>query len=319
MSSILSIRDLKLDLISTRGIVHAIRGISLDLQPGEIHGVVGESGSGKTMTAKSILRLHDETKTMYSGQILYNDTDILSLKKNKLRQLRGREISMVFQDPMVSLNPLLTIGEQISEMLILHLGLKNTEAYEKAVSLLENVGIHPAENRYKQYPFQFSGGMLQRIMIAIAISCNPKILIADEPTTALDVTIQAQTLELLKKLQGVTDMTILFVTHNFGVVAEICDRVSVMYAGKIVETGDVREIFRHPQHPYTKALLESIPKSGRYGNRLVTIPGSPPQLFNPIRGCSFAPRCPQASEKCFAEEPSTVFGEGGHMSACHLA
>jgi len=317
MDNILSIKDLKVDLISTRGIVHAIRGISLDLKPGEIHGFVGESGCGKTMTAKSILRLHDEKKTIYSGEIRYNDSDILKLDKNKLQQFRGREISIIFQDPSVSLNPLLTVGEQISEMLTFHLGLNKKQAFKRSIELLNNVGIHPAESRYRQYPFQLSGGMLQRIMIAIAISCNPNILIADEPTTALDVTIQAQMLELLKKLQAETGMTIFFVTHNFSVVAEICQRVSVMYAGKIVETGNVREIFQTPCHPYTKLLLDSIPKSGCHGNRLVTIPGSPPQLFERIKGCPFAARCPYATERCLIEEPEMAQCGEMHSVSCH--
>jgi len=316
MDSILSIKDLNVDLISTRGIVHAIRGISLDLRPGEIHGLVGESGSGKTMAAKSILRLQDEKRTVYSGRIIYNQADILSLKENELQKLRGSNISMIFQDPTVSLNPLLTIGEQISETLRVLLKMNRAAARARALSLLDEVGIQPAASRYHQYPFEFSGGMLQRIMIAIAISGNPKILIADEPTTALDVTIQAQILDLIKKLQRSMGMTIFFITHNFGVVAEICDRVSVMYAGKIVETGGVREIFHHPLHPYTRSLLESIPQSGLHGRRLATIPGSPPQLFQPIKGCAFAPRCQYATDNCATEEPPIIRGQEGHLAFC---
>jgi peptide/nickel transport system ATP-binding protein len=317
MDNILTIQDLRVDLLSTKGIVHAVRGINLELKKGEIHGFVGESGCGKTMTVKSILRLHDGDRTEYSGSINYVDRDILKMNQKQLQQMRGKEISMIFQDPMVSLNPLLTVGEQIGEMLRIHLGLDKKQARERTILLLEKVGIYPAEKRCDQYPFEFSGGMLQRIMIAIAISCNPKILIADEPTTALDVTIQAQILELLKDLQKKTGMTILFITHNFGVVAEICDRVSVMYAGRIVETGDVGNIFNHPAHPYSSALIDSIPKSGRHEKRLITIQGSPPQLWGKIKGCSFAPRCAYADEKCRTAAPGCARVNDGHIAECY--
>lgn len=317
MDNILSVKDLKIDVISERGVVHAVRGVTFDLRQTEIHGFVGESGCGKTMTAKSILRLHDEEKSLSSGEILYNGMDILSLKKKELREIRGSEIAMIFQDPMQSLNPLLTIGEQITEMLRFHEKLNKKDAYIKAISLLEDVGIKPAKSRFKQYPFEFSGGMLQRIMIAIAISCDPKILIADEPTTALDVTIQAQILQLLKKLNKEKGMTIYIITHNFGVVAEICDRVSVMYAGKIVETGDVGQIFKNPCHPYTKSLLESIPKSGYHGQTLQSIPGSPPQLFEEMTGCPFAPRCSYANKLCYEKEPLAAESEKDHFYTCH--
>lgn len=314
--SILSIKNLELNLISARGIVHAVNGISLDLNRGEIHGLVGESGCGKTMTAKSILRLHDEKKSYYSGDILFDGEDILKFKNKRLRQLRGREISMIFQDPTASLNPLLTVGNQVSEMLVYHLGMNKKQAFEKTLELLDSLGIKPAETRYRQYPFEFSGGMLQRIMIAIAVSCSPKVLIADEPTTALDVTIQAQALELIKKLRDKTGMLILFITHNFSVVAEICDRVSVMYAGVIVETGEVHEIFNNPRHPYTKMLLDSVPKSGCHGKRLATIPGSPPRLFEPLKGCPFAPRCPYKTEKCLEKLPQLRKCGDSHSAAC---
>ena len=319
MDNILSLKDLKVDLLSTKGIVHAVRGIDLDLRRGEIHGFVGESGCGKTMTAKSILRLHDEERTEYSGSVVFDNNDILKMDDKQLQQMRGKEASMIFQDPMVSLNPLLTVGDQISEMLHVHMNANKRQAKEKTIELLEKVGIHPADKRYGQYPFEFSGGMLQRIMIAIAISCDPKLLIADEPTTALDVTIQAQILELLKDLQKKTDMTILFITHNFGVVAEICDRVSVMYAGQIVETGGVNDIFSHPSHPYSKALIDSIPKSGQHGRRLVTIPGTPPQLYNQIVGCAYAPRCAFADDSCRAKEPLVVDISNDHKVHCHHA
>jgi peptide/nickel transport system ATP-binding protein len=215
-----------------------------------------------------------------------------------------------------SLNPLFPVGEQIGEMLRVHLGLPKPQAEEQSLSLLEKVGIHPAGKRLKQYPYELSGGMLQRVMIAIAVSCSPQLLIADEPTTALDVTIQAQILELLQALQRDIGMTILFITHNFGVVAEICDRVSVMYAGKIVETGEVKSIFRHPSHPYSKALIGSIPRSGRHGQRLATIPGSPPELYRDIAGCAYAPRCPYSTKQCLDESPSLAADQQGHYTAC---
>lgn len=319
MDNVISIRDLKVNLLSIKGIVHAVQGINLDIKKGEIHGVVGESGCGKTMTAKSILRLHNDSRTEYSGEIIFNEeVDILKMNSKEIQQLRGQNISMVFQDPMVSLNPLYTVGEQISEMLRVHMNMKKKQSYEYTLKLLERVGIYPTEKRYNQYPFEFSGGMLQRIMIAIAVSCNPKLLIADEPTTALDVTIQAKILEMFKELRDSTGMAILVITHNFGVVAEICDNVSVMYAGKIVETGSVKNIFQHPTHPYTKALIESIPKSKQFGSRLVTIPGSPPELFEKIKGCSYAPRCEYAAEKCFNEVPQMTFMRDRHMSFCHM-
>lgn len=315
--NILQIKGLTVDLLSAKGIVHAVRGIDLALKKGKIHGFVGESGCGKTMTAKSILRLHDEQRTEYGGSIEYEGRDILRLGERELQALRGKEIAMIFQDPMVSLNPLLTVGEQIGEMLRVHLGRSKKQAQQAACELLEKVGIFPAEKRYDQYPFEFSGGMLQRIMIAIAISCGPKILIADEPTTALDVTIQAQILELVKELQKTTGMTVLFITHNFGVVAEICDRVSVMYAGRIVETGGVLDLFRHPSHPYSAALIESIPKSGRHDKRLVTIPGAPPQLLGRITGCAFADRCRFATDACRTQGPPFIEVSPGHTVQCH--
>jgi oligopeptide/dipeptide ABC transporter ATP-binding protein len=314
MDDIISIRNLKTSLLSTKGIVHAVQGINLDIAKGEVHGVVGESGCGKTMMAKSLLRLHNERRTEYAGEIIFNnEVDILKLNKKELQQLRGRYISMVFQDPMVSLNPLYTVGEQISEMLRVHLHLKKKEAYDYTLNLLYKMGIYPPEKRYNQYPFEFSGGMLQRIMIAIAVSCNPKLLIADEPTTALDVTIQANILELFKELRQSTGMAILFITHNFGVVAEICDRVSVMYAGKIVETGKVSDIFRNPEHPYTRALIQSIPRSSQRKTRLATIPGSPPELYRKIEGCSYVPRCEFASDNCFMESPRLLETQKGHL------
>lgn len=318
MDTLLKIRGLKLDLMSTRGIVYALSGVDMDIARGEIHGLVGESGSGKSMTSRSIMRLHDKKKSRISGEILYNGTDLLKLPESEMQKLRGNRISMIFQDPMTSLNPLMTVGAQISEVLLNHERLTSAEVKERTISLLEKVGITSPESRIDQYPFELSGGMQQRIMIAIAIACNPDLLIADEPTTALDVTIQAQILSLLKKLQKEMGMSILLITHNFGVVAEVCDRVSVMYAGKVVETAGTRTIFRSAAHAYSRALINSIPKVNTGSEYLPTIEGSPPQLFSEITNCSFAPRCPLADSICESVPELVECGdEEGHVALCH--
>ena len=261
MENLLEISDLTVELMSVRGIVYALSGVDLAVLPGEIHGVVGESGCGKSMTAKSILRLHDPRRSRMKGSITFEGRDLLTLPNREMVKLRGTEISMIFQDPMTSLNPLMTIGDQIADMIHFHTGAGWGEARDKAQAMLSRVGIEPAERRRKQYPFELSGGMQQRVMIAMAISCSPKLLIADEPTTALDVTIQAQILELLKQLSADMGMSILLITHNFGVVAETCRRVSVMYAGKVVETGPTADILQNARHPYSRALIHS--KIGR--------------------------------------------------------
>jgi len=317
MSNIIAIKNLKLDLITARGVVHAVRDINMNVKHGEIHGVVGESGCGKSMTAKAILRLHDEKKLLYSGSILYeDDKDIFNMTEKELQNLRGKEVAMIFQDPITTLNPLLTIGQQLSEVLTLHLKLSKKEAKKRSIELLESVEIHPGAERYEQYPFEMSGGMLQRVIIAMAIACNPKIIIADEPTTALDVTMQAQVLDLIKELRDKHNMAVMIITHNFGVVAEICDTVSVMYAGKIVETGEVSEIFHNPKHPYTQDLIKSIPKSGSTEKRLVAIPGSPPDLRYNIEGCPYASRCTYATEACEKAEPKLIKLSDTHAYTC---
>lgn len=319
-NTVLKIENLSVDLISARGLVHAVRDINLEVEQGEIHGIVGESGCGKTMTVRSILRLHDEKKTFYQGKITYfneKEYSILDARMAQMRKIRGKEISMIFQDPITTMNPLITVGEQISEVLRTHLKLPAYDAKCRAAALLESVGIRPGAYRYGQYPFEFSGGMLQRAIIAMAIACNPRLLIADEPTTALDVTMQAQILELLKALRQQFGMSVIVITHNFGVVAEICDRLSVMYAGKIVESGGVAEVFHNPKHPYTRDLIASIPKSGNENKKLTTIPGFPPLLNQEIKGCAYAQRCRLATDKCKESNPDLRPAADGHLYACH--
>jgi oligopeptide/dipeptide ABC transporter ATP-binding protein len=316
MDNLLEIQNLTVELMSTRGIVYALSGVDLAVRPGEIHGIVGESGCGKSMTAKSILRLHNPQRSRMRGSIRFEGKELLDLSNREMEKLRGTDISMIFQDPMTSLHPIMPIGAQIADMYRIHTGASKAEAMEKAQELLAKVGIEPANKRCKQYPFELSGGMQQRVMIAMAIACSPKLLIADEPTTALDVTIQAQILELLQQLSADMGMSILLITHNFGVVAETCDRVSVMYAGKVVETGDTLELLQGASHPYSRALIRSIPGGGAKGSRLETIPGSPPALFEPPVSCMFAPRCPYAEEGCLKAYPAMMDCGGGHLAAC---
>lgn len=318
MSELLEIKNLKVDLMSTRGIVHALSQVDLTIHKGEILGLVGESGCGKSMTSKAVMGLLHPKRSRVSGEILFQGEDLLKLPRKKLEKLRGNRISLIFQDPMTSLNPLMTIGQQLGEAFRLHEKCSKAEARERSMALLEKVGIHPPAKRLDQYPHELSGGLQQRVMIAIAIANNPDLLIADEPTTALDVTIQAQILELLKKLQKDLGMSILLITHNFGVVAEVCDRVAVMYAGRVVETAQAATIFRNPAHPYSKALIESIPQPGGDREYLTTIPGSPPELFAVQKDCPFIPRCPFSDEICRTVPPMGLCGdEPSHFAACH--
>lgn len=320
MSKILDITNLQVDLLTEKGIGKAVRGINLTLEEGEIHGIVGESGCGKTVTAKSILRLHDEKKIEYRGNIFYGTENInlLTLKEKNMNSFRGKKIAYVPQNPMTSFDNLYTIGEQIAETIREHLKLSKKEAWQRSLELLEQVGVTPANKRAHQYPYEFSGGMLQRTMIALAISCNPSILIADEATTALDVTMQARVLALLKKLRDETGMAILCITHNFGVVAEICDTVTVMYAGTIVESGNVGTIFHNSRHPYTQALIKNIPKSTTKREKLLTIPGNPPEITDKVEGCPYAARCFYAEELCFHKVPQAKEIEKGHFVSCHM-
>lgn len=307
---ILSVKDLNVKFNLRGKVLHAIRGINLDVYQGESLAIVGESGCGKSVLNKNFIGLLDPNGFISSGEIIYYGMDdgqpqVLSnyKKDNEWLKIRGSEVSMIMQDPMTSLNPLKTIGKQIGESLELHQGLKGKALKEAVYGILRDVGIEEPERRYKQYPHEFSGGMRQRVVIAIAIACRPKILICDEPTTALDVTIQAQILELLKDLKERYNLTIIFITHDLGVVANIADRVAVMYAGDIVETGMVREVFYNPRHPYTWALLSSLPQLGVKGQDLYSIKGTPPNLFNEIKGDAFAPRNPRALAIDFEEQP----------------
>jgi oligopeptide/dipeptide ABC transporter ATP-binding protein len=316
---LLSVRNLKTYFYTDEGVVKAVDGLSYDLHKGETLGIVGESGCGKSVHALSIMRLIPTPPgKIVEGQVVFEGTNLLGLPDEQMRHIRGNRIAMIFQEPMTSLNPVLTIGEQIAEAVILHQKLDRRAAWERAIEMLERVKIPLARERVKDYPHQFSGGMRQRVMIAMALSCNPSILIADEPTTALDVTIQAQILELIRELQREFHMAVIMITHNLGVVAEMCDNVVVMYAGKPVEHTNVNRIFQDPKHPYTWGLLHSIPKLYERKERLIPIEGQPPSLIDLPVGCAFAPRCPFAMEICVQQDPPDYDIEAGHTAKCYL-
>ena len=301
---VLSVQDLNVKFTLRGQILHAIRGISLDVYQGESLAIVGESGSGKSVFVKCTMGLLDANGYIDGGSILYNGMDLTKFQTDKdWLKIRGKEIAMVFQDPMTSLNPLKTIGKQIQEAVELHQGLRGGDAYRAVLEVLSDVGIDDPERRYKQYPHEFSGGMRQRVVIAIAVACRPKILICDEPTTALDVTIQAQILELIKAMQKKYDLTTIYITHDLGVVANVADRIAVMYAGDIVELGTCDEVFYDPRHPYTWALLSSLPQLGTKDEPLYSIQGTPPNLFHEVKGDAFAPRNPKALKIDFVERP----------------
>lgn len=301
---LLSVRDLNVKFNLRGKVLHALRGISLDIYEGESIAIVGESGSGKSVFTKTFMGLLDANGFIESGEIFYDDMVLTSLKKEKeWTQIRGKHIAMVMQDPMTSLNPLKTIGAQIAEAIRMHQGLEGEALYKATIEILKDVGITNPERRYKQYPHEFSGGMRQRVVIAIAIACRPRILICDEPTTALDVTIQAQILSLLKDLKKKFDLTTVYITHDLGVVANVADRIAVMYAGDIVEVGSSEEIFYDPRHPYTWALLSSLPQLGVKGENLYSIQGTPPNLFKEVVGDAFAARNPQALKIDFVKRP----------------
>lgn len=317
MAPLLSVRNLRTVFSTEEGEVAAVDGISFDLHAGETLGIVGESGSGKSVTSLSIMRLIPSPPgRIASGEIIFNGEDLLKKSPAEMRKIRGNEISMIFQEPMTSLNPVFTIGDQIMEAIILHQKLNKKQARERAIEMLRLVGIPSPERRVDEYPHQLSGGMRQRVMIAMALSCNPKLLIADEPTTALDVTIQAQILELLQRLQKELGMAIILITHDLGVVAGMVDRVIVMYAGKIVEEAPVRDLFRAPKHPYSEGLLGSIPKLHETQERLQAIEGVVPSPFNMPPGCRFHPRCRYAKPACSQIEPPLMELAPRHFAAC---
>jgi len=320
---LLELRDLKTYFDTDEGVAKAVDGVSYKLLPGETLGVVGESGCGKSVTALSVMRLiPDPPGKIVGGQILLRGQDLVRLPEDQMRKVRGKRIGMIFQEPMTSLNPVFTIGDQIAEAVLLHQGVGKREARQRAIEMLTRVKIPSAERRVDEYPHQMSGGMRQRVMIAMALSCDPELLIADEPTTALDVTIQAQILTLLRDLQSTLGMSVLLITHDLGVVAQTAQHVCVMYAGKVVEYAATRELFKHPKHPYTVGLFHSIPKVGHERRRLDVIPGVVPSALEFPKGCRFHNRCPFAKERCVSEEPplrEIGTGSAHHTVACHFA
>jgi len=318
LSPLLEIRDLRVQFGTRRGLVRAVDGVSLSLARGEVLGIVGESGSGKSVLSLSVLRLLRTPPAIYAGgSIGFEGRDLLALSKEQMRGLRGDRISMIFQEPMTALNPVFTVGHQIAEVFRIHRGMSKAEAREAAVEMLAMVGVPAPASRVRDFPFQMSGGMRQRVMIAMALACRPQLLIADEPTTALDVTIQSQILELMMDLRDKLGTAIILITHDLGVVAETADRVAVMYAGRIVEEAPVETLFDQPLHPYTRALMRAVPRlEMRAGERLNEIPGTVPNLADVPPGCRFQGRCPFALDRCLQEDPALVELEPGHRVAC---
>lgn len=318
MSQLLQVKDLKMHFFTRHGVVRAVDGVSYDLAEGEMLGIVGESGSGKSVGALSILRLNPEPPAkVINGEIIFEGTNLLNLSDKEMRRIRGGKIAMIFQEPMTSLNPVLTIGRQLSESLELHLRMDRKAAMKRSAELLEMVGIPEAKRKLQDYPHQFSGGMRQRVMIAMALSCNPRLLIADEPTSALDITTQIQILEVIKKLTVELGIAVILITHSLGVVARYVDRVMVMYAGRVVEAAPVRELFSQPRHPYTMGLLRSAPRLDEtVKEKLVAIEGSPPNLIKLPPGCAFSPRCSYAIDKCTEMSPELERVTENHCKAC---
>ena len=316
--SLLSVKDLHTSFFTDAGEVRAVNGVSFELERGKILGIVGESGSGKSVTAYSIMQILAETGKIVGGSILLDGQEMVGSGEKVMRTVRGNKVSIIFQDPMTSLNPTYTIGHQLIEAILLHTDRDKKQAYERAVEMLRLVNVNEPERRMKQYPHEFSGGMRQRVMIAMALACEPDILIADEPTTALDVTIQAQILELMKSLQQELGMAIIMITHDLGVVAQMCDEVIVMYAGSVCEKGTADEIFYNPRHAYTRGLLRSIPSVENAGKKLQPITGTPIDLLNMPNGCPFAPRCDDAMKICIREKCEMQQITGTHTAACWL-
>ena len=316
---LVDIQEERLSFFTPAGEVKALNNVTLQMREGEVLGIVGESGSGKSVTAYSIMGLTAQNGKIVGGSVEFNGHKIHEMSEKELRKIRGNEVSIIFQDPMTSLNPVWTVGNQIAEAVSLHTDKKGRAAMERAKELLELVGINEPEKRLKQYPHELSGGMRQRVMIAIALACEPKLLIADEPTTALDVTIQAQILELMQELKQKLGMGIIMITHDLGVVASMCDYIAVMYAGEIVEYGTTDDIFYNPKHEYTKGLLRSIPKFHEHDySKLVPIEGQPVDLLNPPKGCGFAPRCSNCMKLCLTHKPEKNQYEGVHYSRCFM-
>ncbi len=324
MEKLIDIKNLKISFQTYAGKVQAVRGVNFFVNKKEVLGIVGESGCGKSVTSSAIMRILPQPPAVYEGgEVIFGDRDILKLPEAEMRKIRGKEISMIFQDAMASLNPTMKIGKQIMEPLKIHQNLSNDEALKKAIEMIDLVGISNPEKRVNQYPHEFSGGMRQRAMIAIALACRPKLLIADEPTTALDVTIQAQIIKLMNNLRDELGTSIIMITHDLGVVAEMCDRVVVMYAGKIIESGNAKAIYFNPKHPYTSSLLESVPNMKMSRDKvLVPIPGTPPDLFSPPVGCSFYARCKHAMRVCKENNPDIINipdeYDQDHYAACWL-
>jgi oligopeptide transport system ATP-binding protein len=321
---LLEVKDLQTQFKLAKGTVYAVNGVSFTVHEGEVLGIVGESGCGKSVTALSIMRLIEKPGEIVHGQVLLHDengkpTDLLALKESEMERVRGNKISMVFQDPMTSLNPVFTIGYQIMEPLKQHRHMNDRQAKDYAIKLLQRVGIPEAPMRLGEYPHRFSGGMRQRVMVAMAVACTPRLLIADEPTTALDVTIQAQILDLLRELNEEIKTSVIIITHDLGVIAEMANLVAVMYAGLIVEFGTVREIYNSPRHPYTEALMSSIPRLHNQTDKLTTIEGAPPSLVKEVAACPFEPRCKYRIDRCSEEVPMLVEMSPGHSTACWVA
>jgi len=318
--ALLKVKDLKTTFYSKNNKIEAVRGVNIEIKSGEVLGIVGESGSGKSVLMKSVIGILPENAKIDSGEVYFEEKNILNLSSREMRKIKGKEIAMIFQDPMTALNPLKKIGDHIIEVLVRHKGVNKRIARKMALEVLNDVGIPMPEKRIDQYPHEFSGGMRQRVLIAMALACDPKLLIADEPTTALDVTIQAQILELLKSLKDKNNMSIILITHDLGVVASLCDRIAVMYGGLIMEEGTTEEIFYSSKHPYTKALLNSIPKvQGDEKVRLEPIKGSAPSLLNPPKGCPFAERCAFAKPECIDKMPEYKSFSETHKSMCLFA
>lgn len=315
---LLSVVDLNTSFKTERGEVMAVNGVSFNLDEGKILGIVGESGSGKSVTAYSIMQILEKNGSIRKGQVLYKGQDITKFSEKQMRDFRGKCCSIIFQDPMTSLNPVFTVGNQLKEAIELHTERKGKEAMARAIEMLTLVGVNEPEKRVKQYPYELSGGMRQRVMIAMALACEPDILIADEPTTALDVTIQAQILELMQSLQKKLGMAIIMVTHDLGVIADMCDEIIVMYGGRVCERGTAEDIFYRPSHEYTKGLLKSIPSVDKMGERLVPISGTPINLLNMPKGCAFCPRCENAMKICIEEVPPEMQMPDGHFASCWM-